>query len=61
MGDNNWVVIYFHIDVVLAESMIASLVSSCGRVMSMKEQDPLYGPCLPSPTSVAYMIIVVSG
>ena len=61
VGDNNQVAIHFHVDIVLTESMMVSLVSSYGRVMSMKGQAPPYGPCLPSLTSVASMTTVVSG
>ena len=61
MGDNNQVAIHFHVDIVLTESMMVSLVSSYGRVMSMKGQAPPYGPCLPSLTFVASMTTVASG
>jgi hypothetical protein len=61
VGDHNQVVIHFHLDIVLTESMMVSLVSSCGRVTSMKGQAPPSGLCLPSLASVASTITVVSG
>ena len=61
VGDDNQVAIHFHIDIVLTESMMVSLVSSYGRVMSMKVQAPPCGPCLLSLTSVASMTTVVFG
>ena len=61
MRDDYQVVIHFYLAIVLIESMIVSLVSSCGRVTSMKGQAPPCGLCLPSLASLASTTTVVSG
>lgn len=61
MRDDYQVMIHFHLAVMLTESMTVSLVSSCGRVTSMKGQAPPCGLCQPSLASLASMTTVVSG